>query len=159
MLFLWLLPTLIACHNLDESNSIKEKQKSNTIKETTDDMKSTIAIFEIPASKITRAVEFYQEIFDIKIEQMEMPGMQMGIFPNEGQSPFGVIVQSEEDEPSNKGVTIYFDAGDNLQTVLSKVEGSGGKIVVPKTMHADESGYFAIVIDSEGNKIGLHSPN
>jgi predicted enzyme related to lactoylglutathione lyase len=57
------------------------------------------------------------------------------------------------------GVTIYLNGGDNLQVILDKVEKSGGRILIPKTLHADESGYFATFIDSEGNKIGLHSPN
>ena len=47
----------------------------------------------------------------------------------------------------------------NLQIILDKVEKNGGEIIVKKSLHADESGYYAIFIDSEGNKIGLHSPN
>ncbi len=46
----------------------------------------------------------------------------------------------------------------NLQTVLDKVEENGGKIIVPKTVHADESGFFALFLDTEGNKLGLNSP-
>ena len=56
-------------------------------------------------------------------------------------------------------MTIYFNGGDNLQNILDKVEKNGGKIIIPKTHHADEIGFFAIFLDSEGNKIGLHSAN
>lgn len=122
-------------------------------------MKSYLAIFEIPATDLDRAVTFYQEILDIQIERMEFPGMAMGLFPYENQMVTGVIMQGEEYQPSASGVTIYFHAGDNLQTVLDQVETSGGKILVPKTPHADESGFFALILDSEGNKIGLHSVN
>ena len=122
-------------------------------------MKSLISIFEIPATEISRAVDFYQAILDIHLEKMNMPEMQMGIFPYEGQMVTGVIIQAEGYQPSTDGVTIYLNGGDDLQIILDKVEANGGKIQVPKTPHADESGYFAIFFDSEGNKIGLHSPH
>ena len=122
-------------------------------------MKSYISIFEIPATDISRAIEFYQAILDINIEKMEMPGMEMGILPYEEQAVTGVIMKGEGFQPSADGVTIYLDGGDNLQVILDKVEKNGGEIIVPKTSHADESGYFALFLDSEGNKMGLHSPN
>tara|TARA_R110000765_G_scaffold296380_1_gene391544 strand:- start:602 stop:970 length:369 start_codon:yes stop_codon:yes gene_type:complete len=122
-------------------------------------MKSFISIFEIPATDISRAVDFYQAILDINIEKMEFPEMQMGIFPYEGQMITGVIMKAEGYKPSAEGVTIYLNGGDNLQIILDKIEDNDGKIIVPKSPHADESGYYAIFLDSEGNKIGLHSPN
>lgn len=122
-------------------------------------MSSFVSIFEIPATDISRAVDFYEAILDIRIERIDFPGMQMGLFPSEGQMTFGVIVQGEDYKPSANGVTIYLNGGDNLQIILEKVEKKGGKIIVPKTLHADESGFFAMLIDTEGNRIGLHSPN
>lgn len=122
-------------------------------------MHSYISIFEIPATDISRAIEFYQVILDINIERMKISGMEMGILPYEEQSVTGVIVKGEDFRPSADGVTIYLNGGDNLQIILDKVEKSRGKIIIPKTAHADEIGYFAIFLDSEGNKIGLHSPN
>lgn len=122
-------------------------------------MKNYISIFEIPATDISRAVDFYQAILDIQIEKMDLPEMQMGIFPYEGQMVTGVIIKAVGYTPSADGVTIYLNGGDNLQVILDKVENSGGKILIPKTLHADEAGYFATFLDSEGNKIGLHSPH
>lgn len=123
------------------------------------DMKSFISIFEIPATDITRAVNFYQAILDIEIDKMEFPEMQMGIFPYENQMVTGVIMKAEGYTPSANGITIYLNGGDNLQAILDKVQINGGEIMVPKSLHADESGYYAIFLDSEGNKMGLHSPN
>ncbi|MEQ8243555.1 VOC family protein [Fulvivirga sp.] len=120
-------------------------------------MKSYISIFEIPAMKISRAIDFYQAILDVKIEKVEMPGMQMGILPYEDQVVTAVITQAEGYNPSGDGVTIYLNGGDNLQVILDKVEKNGGKTLIPKTPHADDSGYFAIFFDTEGNRIGLHS--
>lgn len=122
-------------------------------------MKSFVSIIEIPATEISRAIEFYQSILDIKIEKMDFPEMQMGLFPTEEQMVVAVLMQGEGYTPSPNGVTIYLDGGDDLQDKLDKVEKNGGTIIVPKTPHADESGYFALFIDSEGNKLGLHSPN
>ncbi|MFS4455113.1 VOC family protein [Maribacter sp. 2304DJ31-5] len=149
---------LIACNNQNKSNPEVQKVASSQ-EQTTDNMKSFISLFEIPATDILRAVNFYQAILDINIEQMEMPGMEMGIFPYEGQMVTGVIMKGEGFQPSADGVTIYLNGGDNLQVILDRVEKNGGKIIVPKTAHADESGYFALFLDSEGNKMGLHSPN
>ncbi|HGY54801.1 MAG TPA: VOC family protein [Caldithrix abyssi] len=122
-------------------------------------MDSYISIFEIPATDISRAVKFYQAILDIKIEIMDMEGMQMGLLPFENQNVIGTIMKGEGYIPSSNGVTIYLNGGNDLSTILNKVESNDGKILVPKTPHADESGYFAIFLDTEGNKIGLHSPN
>ncbi len=90
---------------------------------------------------------------------MEVEGMQMGIWPYEGQMVTGIIIQADGNKPSADGVTIYLNAGENLQIVLNRVKKNGGQIIVPKTAHADESGYFALFIDSEGNKMALNSPN
>ncbi|MCD0476542.1 VOC family protein [Flavobacterium sp. EDS] len=121
-------------------------------------MKSYVSIFEIPATDISRAIDFYEAILDIKIEKIDMPGMQMGILPYEEQMVTGVITKADGYKLSADGVTLYLNGGDNLQVILDKVEKNGGKILVPKASHADGIGFFAIFLDSEGNKIGLHSP-
>jgi predicted enzyme related to lactoylglutathione lyase len=123
------------------------------------DMKSYISLFEIPATDISRAIDFYQALLDIKIEEMDVEGMQMGILPYEGQAVNGVIIKAIGYKPSADGVTMYLNAGENLQVVLDRVEKNGGKIITPKTAHADGNGFFAIFLDSEGNKMGLNSPN
>jgi len=150
--------SVIACDNQKKSNS-EQLPVDLSVKKTTNSMNSFVSIFEIPATEISRAVGFYQEILAINIDQMDVQGMQMGILPYEGQMITGVIIKGDGYRPSADGVTIYLNGGDNLQIILDKVEKNGGKIVVPKTLHADESGYFAMFLDTEGNKIGLHSPN
>ena len=150
--------SLMACNNQNKSKS--EVPKVDSIPEQiTNDMKSFISLFEIPATDISRAVSFYEAILDINIEKMELPGMQMGIFPYEDQMVTGVIMKVEGYKPSADGVTIYLNGGDNLQHILDKVEKNGGKVIVPKTAHADENGFFALFLDTEGNKLGLDSPN
>lgn len=122
-------------------------------------MNSFISIFEIPATDLPRAAAFYESILDIKIEVIDMQGTEMGLFPSEGQSVSGVITKGEGYEPSDKGVLVYLNGGDNLNGILNKVENSGGKIVLQKTMIDEENGYFALFMDTEGNRMGIHSPN
>ncbi|WP_430410398.1 VOC family protein [Kordia sp.] len=149
---------LMACNTQNKPN-LEVRKVDSSQEQTTNNMKSFISIFEIPAMDISRAVNFYQAILDVNIEKIEMPEMDMGIFPYEGQMVTGVIIQAEGYKPSANGTTIYLNGGDNLQIILDKVEKNSGKIIVPKSLHADESGYYALFLDSEGNKIGLHSPN
>lgn len=122
-------------------------------------MNSMIAIFEIPAKDMKRAAGFYEALLDIKIEIMDFPGMKIGVFPSEGQVSFGTIVEGEGYEPSANGVTIYLNMVKDIEELLGLVEEIGGRVLVGKSPHADESGYYGLFIDSEGNKVGLNNFN
>lgn len=150
--------SFMSCNN--QTNSNREQLTVPLSQEQiTNDMNSFISLFEIPATDISRAINFYQSILGVSIEKMVIPGMEMGVFPYENQTVTGVIMKGEGFNPSADGVTIYLNGGNNLQIILDKVEENGGKIIVPKTAHADESGFFALFLDTEGNKLGLNSPN
>ncbi|MDX1939341.1 MAG: VOC family protein [Saprospiraceae bacterium] len=117
--------------------------------------------FEIPASDINRAKSFYENIFGIEMQQMEMMGMHMAMFPwapMNGKASGG-LVQSDMHTPSTDGALIYLNANPDLADALSKVESAGGQVVMPKTQIDEETGYMAFFIDTEGNKVGLHSNN
>jgi len=153
---------IAVCFTAYTSQNNANSQTQNpvsSINQSQENMKSFISIFEIPVTEFSRAVAFYQSILDIKIEEINMQGTQMGLFPSDGQMVSGVIVKGEGYKPSADGVLIYLNGGDNLQYILEKVKKNEGKIVVPKTLIDVENGYFAMFLDTEGNKIGLHSPN
>ena len=77
-------------------NADMDRQKSgSTLKKSEADMNSYLSIFEIPATDISRAIEFYQAILDMSIEKVDMPGMEMGILPYEEQAVTGVILKEE----------------------------------------------------------------
>jgi len=120
-------------------------------------MQNMINWFEIPTEDIGRAKKFYQTILDIKMNETEMFGTKMAFFPTDGSNISGTIVQGEGYMPSSDGALVYLNGGSNLENSLSKVEMAGGKVIVPKTQISPEMGYFAIFIDTEGNKIALHS--
>lgn len=123
--------------------------------------KNAISWFEIPVTDIDRAQKFYEAIFDISMIPMDMPQLQMRMFPLTdmingigGSLNFssGFYTPSED-----KGPLVYLNANPDVQIVLDRIEKAGGKIVVPKTQISPEHGYMAVFIDSEGNRIALHS--
>jgi predicted enzyme related to lactoylglutathione lyase len=120
-------------------------------------MAHTINWFEIPAKNFDRAVKFYSTILGVTMEKTNMMGFDMGFFPGQQGDVSGAVVCGEGYVPSDKGMLVYLNGGDDLNNVLSKVEAAGGKVAVPKTKITDEIGYFAIFMDTEGNKAALHS--
>ena len=116
--------------------------------------------FEISVSDINRAKKFYETIFTTTLGDIqEMMGMHMSFFPIEPMSGKigGGLVQSHMHVPSTEGVVLYLNGNPDLDLVLTKVDAAGGKIAMPKMKISDEVGYMAFFIDSEENKIGLHS--
>jgi predicted enzyme related to lactoylglutathione lyase len=122
-------------------------------------LKSAINWFEIPAKNFERAKSFYEKVLDAKLKTMskEDMGMTMAFFPADLENGVGGgIAFGPGYEPSDKGALIYLNGGDDLSTPLSRVEGAGGKIVVPKTS-LGPNGFMAQFIDSEENKVAFHS--
>ncbi len=114
--------------------------------------------FEIPVTDITRARNFYQSIFEIQMEEMEMDGMKYAMFPfNPMKGKIaGGLAQSPMHVPSATGSIIYLNANPDLQHVLDRIESAGGKITMPKTS-IGQNGFMAFFTDTEGNTMALHS--
>ena len=115
--------------------------------------------FEVSVSDIGRAKKFYETIFSVQLEEMDMMEMKMASFPYDPMSGklSGALVQSDMHKPSADGVKIYFNGNPDLNVALSKVEAAGGKVAMPKTKIGDDIGYMAFFIDTEGNAVALHS--
>ena len=117
-----------------------------------------VSWFEIPAVDFYQAVEFYQHIFGITMQQHSLGENSMAYFPTT-TGIGGAVVAGSGYVPSDSGSLIYLNGGDDLSLVLDKVEQVGGRVIMPKTLISEESGYFAVFIDSQGNKLALHSNN
>ena len=117
-----------------------------------------VSWFEIPAIDFQQAVQFYQRIFAITMEQNIIAANAMAFFPTT-KGIGGAVVAGPGYIPSDTGPLIYLYAGNNLSLVLDQVEPAGGRVIMPKTLISEESGYFAIFIDSQGNKLALYSKN
>lgn len=124
-------------------------------------MQHAISWFEIPTTDLNRATQFYETIFGITFIPLDMDNIQMRMFPVEDmQNHIGgaLVFSGEFHQPSaTLGPLIYLSANPDLQPVLDKVESAGGKIMVPKTQISPEYGFMAVMLDTEGNRIALHS--
>ncbi len=121
-------------------------------------MKNPVQWLEIATIDIERAKKFYEKVFGLEFQLIEMPDAKMYIFgaPDmDVAGSAGSLVQSEYCKPSADGTTVYFSCED-VAIEASRVEEAGGKVIVPKT-DIGEFGFFAQFIDTEGNRIGLHS--
>ena len=116
--------------------------------------------FEIPATDIDRAIRFYETVLAAELTRTPCPStdMRMGVFPHyDAGGVSGCVIQGDGYAPGASGSIVYLNGGDDLAVPLARVEAAGGTVLIPKTLINDEIGYFAHVIDSEGNRVGLHS--
>jgi uncharacterized protein len=117
--------------------------------------------FEIPVSDFERAKKFYETIFDYQMPENMMEDVRMGFFLYDFQNGKvgGAICKSDMHTPSQQGSLVYLNCQPDLQVVLSKVEKAGGKIIRQKTKISEEQnlGYWAMITDTEGNNVALHS--
>ena len=121
-------------------------------------LRSAINWFEIPSTNFDRAVRFYGEIYAAEMPTHEMGQLRMGFFQHEaGVGTGGAVVFGDGRVPSHNGSKLYLNAGEDLSGVLNRVENAGGSIVQEKTQISPEIGYFALIEDTEGNHIYLHS--
>jgi uncharacterized protein len=115
--------------------------------------------FQIPATNIDRAIKFYGDLLGVSFHRMEHNGEKHAFFAMdtlETGRTGGEIIQSANNKPAQDGVLIYLNALGGVDTVLGRVEKAGGKILIPK-MSIGENGFIAVILDTEENKIGLHS--
>ncbi len=124
-------------------------------------MNNAISWFEIAATDLDRAQKFYENVFGIKMIPMDLPNIKMRMFPLEDMmnQVGGALVDSGgfHKASATDGPLIYLNANPDVQNVLDKVIDAGGGIMVPKTEISADYGYMAVMTDTEGNRIGLHS--
>ena len=116
--------------------------------------------FEIPVADFDRAKKFYESIFNYQMPENQMGPARMGFllydFQNGGRG--GAIVHNPDFyTPSANGTLVYLNCEPDLQPVLDRVEGAGGKVKKPKTEVGPGLGFWALIEDCEGNRVALHS--
>jgi hypothetical protein len=121
-------------------------------------LKNYINWFEIPVLNLQRAASFYCHIYGIEMDITEMNEYSMALFPAENGIG-GALVMGQGCIPSELGPLIYLNGGNDLSSVLNKIEEAGGRVIMEKTKINDDAGYFALFIDTEGNKLALNSKN
>jgi uncharacterized protein len=118
-------------------------------------MQNAVTWFEIPSTDLGRAIKFYNTVLGIQLREEVFNGIPHGMFPADEAAVGGALIFDPNVIPSDKGSVVYLDARGDLDGVLSRVQAAGGKVVLPKTSIGDP-GHIAILIDTEGNRVGLH---
>ena len=117
--------------------------------------------FEIPVEDMDRAVRFYEDVFGFGLERHRLGPLDMAWFPSspEGKGSAGSLVSSGENyKPSAEGTLIYFTSpSGDVDNELERIEGAGGRVLQPKTLITDDIGYMGVFMDTEGNRIAVHS--
>jgi predicted enzyme related to lactoylglutathione lyase len=123
--------------------------------DTANAVRSVVTWFEIPVTDLERAQRFYEAIFETAIPIHDFGG-PMAVFPYEEPGVGGCLVAGRS-HPSPHGTLVYLNAAGRLDRTLELVETAGGRIDTPKMKVSDTIGYVAHIIDSEGNRVGLHA--
>jgi len=119
--------------------------------------KNRVVWFEIPASDLARATKFYETILATSLKAETFGAHELRVFAHDEDAASGCLMKGPGFEPGNGGVVAYLNADPSLDAVLARVERAGGRIAVPRTDLPGDMGSFAHIIDSEGNRVGLHA--
>lgn len=112
--------------------------------------------FEIPVHDLDRATHFYQSLFDLRLTRETIEGYEMATFPFEGASLGGALIKAPHLSPAPNAMTLHFDCAGRLDDMVAMAKSLGGHCVYGPKNLGRELGRVAIIIDSEGNRIGLH---
>ena len=120
---------------------------------------NAVSWFEIPVKDFSRAVTFYEMIFETTLQVFPVNEvLKMALLPAEEGTVGGALVQHPHFyRPSHDGTVVYLNANPDIQPVLDRLEKNGGKIIIPKRQISPDRGYMAVFEDCEGNRVALHS--
>jgi len=120
-------------------------------------MNSAVTWFEIPAADLDRAATFYAEVIGHKLARQTMGPTEMAVFPYEPASGVGGCVLKTDAVKPGQASVVYLHVGKDIDSALKRAEKAGGRVAFPKTALPNDMGHYAHIIDSEGNRIGLHA--
>jgi predicted enzyme related to lactoylglutathione lyase len=116
--------------------------------------------FEIPVNNFDRAKKFYETIFDYQMPENQMGPARMGFFLYDfqnGKVGGAIVHRPGFHTPNSEGSLIYLNCQPDLQIILDRVTKAGGKELQGKTNIGEGLGYWALITDTEGNRVALHS--
>lgn len=121
--------------------------------------KNVAVFFEIPVTDMARAARFYEAVLGAPLRAEDCPatGQSVRMFDREGADVKGALMPAADGFQPGQGSLVYLDGGADLAGPLSRVEAAGGKVTTPKTQLPEDWGFIAHFVDSEGNRVGLHS--
>jgi predicted enzyme related to lactoylglutathione lyase len=120
-------------------------------------MSNTFVWVDIPVLDLERAIAFYSAVTAKPVDKLGGPGFNFGMFEHQGNEVGGCLVEPEGDSrPSVHGPLVYIDANGRLDAAVTAAEKSGGKVLRARHSIAP-NGWRAVIADSEGNRVALHS--
>ena len=121
-------------------------------------VRNALAWFEIPVLDLDRAQRFYETLLERPIRREQIVTSQLGVFAyDEGGAGGCLIAGPQVAPPSTSGSLVYLDAGASLDAALAWLAAAGGRLAAPKTTLPGDMGAIAHIIDTEGNRVGLHA--
>ena len=120
-------------------------------------MKELFSYVAIPCDDFERAYKFYYAITNGLLRRNENVPFPMAYFVNRNGKNIGHLFHDQRFQTSQDGVMVYFESDKELSLMLSEIDKAGGTIVMPKSALGPGRGYWAIFLDTEGNKLALHS--
>ena len=125
-------------------------------------MSHAITWFEIPVNGINRAMKFYATVTGRPLHRMEfgVSDDEDAVFETSEASDLkGALLKSPQAQPSAQGSIVYLNVGSHIDQCLARATQTGGAIAQAKTAPPPGMGFFAHIIDTEGNRVGLHASN
>ena len=120
-------------------------------------MSNTFVWVDIPVADLDRAIAFYSAVTGRPLDKIGGPGFNFGLFKHEGNSVGGCLIEPEEGvTPSMSGPLVYIDASNRLDAAIAAAQAHGGRVLKAKHSIAP-NGFRAVIADSEGNRVALHS--
>jgi len=119
-------------------------------------MENQITWVDMPVLDLDRAISFYSAILAGKVEKEQYEAFTFGLLPHVQTNVSGCLIPSSAEDIINRGVLIYFNVEGRIDDAINQVSPHGGEIIEAKHSMGPH-GYRAIIKDSEGNRIALHS--
>jgi predicted enzyme related to lactoylglutathione lyase len=121
----------------------------------------TLCWTDIPVTNLDRAIKFYSAVLGQEVRKMSETGFEYGLLPHEEQNASGCLCVrgdsvGDPNQPSQNGPLIYLSAEGRLDEAIQAARDSDGKVLQDR-QSIGPHGFRALIVDSEGNRIALHS--
>lgn len=123
-------------------------------------MKSALTWFEIPTTDLARAQAFYETVLGCTLRPENMGPSQGAVFPYEGDAAVGgaLMCGPSAPKPGATGALVYLDASPLLDAAVDRALAAGATLACPRVALPPGMGFFAHIVDLDGNRVGLHAP-